>query len=210
MRAFASVGLLALVIAPTAAFAATDCSGPLVQQPLALPATAVAPVASELGSRTSQLGMPSGVLAQAPDVSQSLDHVLLRLRISNCRDIAKALPAAPVTVATAATAPGRPAEFHSERFTAAPIVDGRAFTVQLTESGLAVDVAADESALAAIRRVKPDVQYSCQQGFCGACRVRLVDGVVEHRDRVLTPDQHDDSMMICVSRAQGDSISVAL
>ena len=106
MRAFASVGLLALVIAPTAAFAATDCSGPLVQQPLALPATAVAPVASELGSRTSQLGMPSGVLAQAPDVSQSLDHVLLRLRISNCRDIAKALPAAPVTVATAATAPG--------------------------------------------------------------------------------------------------------
>lgn len=113
-------------------------------------------------------------------------------------------------VATAATAPGRPAEFHSERFTAAPIVDGRAFTVQLTESGLAVDVAADESALAAIRRVKPDVQYSCQQGFCGACRVRLVDGVVEHRDRVLTPDQHADSMMICVSRAQGDSISVAL
>ena len=106
MRAFASAGLLALVIAPTAAFAATDCSGPLVQQPLALPATAVAPVASELGSRTSQLGMPSGVLVQAPDVSQSLDHVLLRLRISNCRDIAKALPAAPVTVATAATAPG--------------------------------------------------------------------------------------------------------
>ena len=77
-----------------------------MQQPLALPATAVAPVASELGSRTSQLGMPSGVLVQAPDVSQSLDHVLLRLRISNCRDIAKALPAAPVTVATAATAPG--------------------------------------------------------------------------------------------------------
>ena len=68
MRAFASAGLLALVIAPTAAFAATDCSGPLVQQPLALPATAVAPVASELGSRTSRLGMPSGVLAQAPDV----------------------------------------------------------------------------------------------------------------------------------------------
>ncbi|MGX9673639.1 PDR/VanB family oxidoreductase [Mycobacterium sp. HM-7] len=113
-------------------------------------------------------------------------------------------------VATAAAEAGGTAEFHSERFSAAPIVDGRAFTVQLTESGVAVDVAADESALAAIRRVKPDVQYSCQQGFCGACRVRLVDGVVEHRDRVLTPDQHRDSMMICVSRAQGDSIAVAL
>jgi ferredoxin-NADP reductase len=112
--------------------------------------------------------------------------------------------------ATAAAEAGSTAEFHSERFSAAPIVDGRAFTVQLTESDLTVDVAADESALAAIRRVKPDVQYSCQQGFCGACRVRLVDGVVEHRDRVLTPDQHGDSMMICVSRAQSASISVAL
>ncbi|BBX83658.1 PDR/VanB family oxidoreductase [Mycolicibacterium aubagnense] len=113
-------------------------------------------------------------------------------------------------VATVAAGAGTTAEFHSERFSAAPIVDGRAFTVTLTESRLTVDVGADESALAAIRRVKPDVQYSCQQGFCGACRVQLVDGVVEHRDRVLTPDQHSDSMMICVSRAQGDSISVAL
>lgn len=113
-------------------------------------------------------------------------------------------------VATTAAGAGNTAEFHSERFGAAPIVDGRAFTVKLTESGLTVDVGAAESALAAIRQVKPDVQYSCQQGFCGACRVRLVDGVVEHRDRVLTPDQHSDSMMICVSRAQGDSISVAL
>lgn len=104
MRAIATAGLLALLIAPGAATAASDCSGSLVRQPLPLPATATAPVAAELGSRTSQLGMPSGVLVQAPDVSQSLDHVLLRLRINNCRDIAKALPPPAATVATAATA----------------------------------------------------------------------------------------------------------
>ena len=105
MRAFASAGLLALVIAPTAAFAATDCSGPLVQQPLALPATAVAPVASELGSRTSQLGMPSGVLAPGGDSAQSLDRVLLRLRIEGCRNVAKALPATPAAATPPATPP---------------------------------------------------------------------------------------------------------
>ncbi|HRF83378.1 MAG: hypothetical protein J0L89_01880 [Xanthomonadales bacterium] len=105
MRAFATAGLFALAIAPTAALAASDCSGPLVQSPLPLPATAVAPVAAELGSRASQLGMPSGVLVQAPDVSQSLDHVLLRLRISNCRDVAKALPPAATTVAASANDP---------------------------------------------------------------------------------------------------------
>ena len=112
MRAIATAGLLALVIAPSAAIAASNCSGPLVQQPLPLPATAIAPVAAELGSRTSQLGMPSGVLVQAPDVSQSLDHVLLRLRINNCRDIAKALPPVAATVvATAAASGGDPAAY---------------------------------------------------------------------------------------------------
>ncbi len=50
--------------------------------------------------------------------------------------------------------------------------------------------------------MKPDVRYSCQQGFCGACRVRVLDGDVEHRDRVLIGDEREDSMMICVSRAE--------
>lgn len=106
MRAFATAGLFALVSAPAIAIAAPDCRGPLVQAPLALPATVAAPVAAELGSRTSQLGMPSGVLAQPADVAQSLDHVLLRLRIVNCRDIAKALPAA-----RAVANPGDPAAY---------------------------------------------------------------------------------------------------
>lgn len=102
MRVLATAGLIVLAIAPVSASAAVqDCSGSLVQPSLPLPATVAAPVAAELGSRTSQLGMPSGVLVSAPDVSQSLDHVLLRLRISNCRDVAKALPAAAAVVAKA-------------------------------------------------------------------------------------------------------------
>ncbi|MDR3663982.1 MAG: oxidoreductase, partial [Mycobacterium sp.] len=48
------------------------------------------------------------------------------------------------------------------------------------------------------------------QGFCGACRVAVLDGDVEHRDRVLTPGQRTDSMMICVSRAAGDAITIDL
>ncbi len=106
MRAFATAGLFGLVIAPAIAIAAPDCRGPLVQGPLALPATVTVPVAAELGSRTSQLGMPSGVLAQPVDPAQSLDRVLLRLRIVNCRDIAKALPAE-----RAVANPGDPAAY---------------------------------------------------------------------------------------------------
>ncbi len=95
MRAFVAAGLIGLAYVPAAAIAATDCSGPMVQAPLPLPATAAAPVAPELGSRTSQLGMPSGVLAPVADPAQSLDRVLLRLRIEGCRNIARAMPASP-------------------------------------------------------------------------------------------------------------------
>jgi hypothetical protein len=97
MRAFIAAGLLGLAFAPSAAMAAANCSGSMVQPPLPLPATGLAPVAAELGSRSLQLGMPTGVLAPANDPAQSLDRVLLRLRIEGCRSIAKALPAAAPT-----------------------------------------------------------------------------------------------------------------
>ncbi|MGV9794632.1 PDR/VanB family oxidoreductase [Gordonia sp. NPDC003422] len=93
-------------------------------------------------------------------------------------------------------------ELHSERFSPPPVLGGTPFTVRLDRSALDVEVAADETVLAAVRRVKPDVRYCCQQGFCGACRVRVLDGDVEHRDRVLIGDEREDSMMICVSRAE--------
>ncbi|WP_028917793.1 hypothetical protein [Pseudoxanthomonas sp. J35] len=93
MRALAAA-FFGLALMPAAAIAAPDCSGSSLQQPLPLASTAVVPVAMELGSRTSQLGMPSGVLTPEFDSAQSLDRVLLRLRIENCRNVAKALPAA--------------------------------------------------------------------------------------------------------------------
>lgn len=90
----------------------------------------------------------------------------------------------------------------SERFSALPVVGGAPFTVELARTGATVEVAANESALTAIRRVLPDVRYSCQQGFCRTCTCRVLDGDVEHRDRhVLVGAERADSMLICVSRA---------
>jgi ferredoxin len=49
----------------------------------------------------------------------------------------------------------------------------------------------------------PDVAYSCQQGFCGSCNVRVLSGRVEHRDHILLDEQRSESMQICVSRCDG-------
>ncbi|KQY57116.1 oxidoreductase [Nocardioides sp. Root140] len=99
---------------------------------------------------------------------------------------------------------------HSERFSAPPVVGGRPFEVHLARTGVTVPVGAEESALAAIRREVPGVRYSCQQGFCGSCKHAVLKGDVEHRDTKLRPAERDDSMLICVSRAAGDSLTIDL
>lgn len=95
-------------------------------------------------------------------------------------------------------------ELHFERFTAAPVVDGAPFAVTIRSSGARVDVGAEETLLAALRDAGVPAPYSCGQGFCGTCRTRVLDGVVEHRDTLLTdPERAAGVMLTCVSRAPG-------
>ncbi|MFJ3964088.1 PDR/VanB family oxidoreductase [Streptomyces sp. NPDC090036] len=104
-----------------------------------------------------------------------------------------------------------PAAVHLERFSpAAEPGPGRAFTVELRRSGRVVEVAADESALAAVRRELPDTPYSCEQGFCGTCQHRVLAGGVDHRDELLTDQEREDSMLLCVSRAKEDRLVLDL
>ncbi|MBB3037359.1 PDR/VanB family oxidoreductase [Hoyosella altamirensis] len=93
------------------------------------------------------------------------------------------------------------ASLHMERFSAAPVRGGAPFQIMLARTGSTVDVAADETALAAIRRAFPGVAYSCQQGFCGSCKTRVLHGDVDHRDRLLTEPERQHSMLTCVSRS---------
>ncbi|MEV6505511.1 PDR/VanB family oxidoreductase [Streptomyces sp. NPDC051642] len=97
-----------------------------------------------------------------------------------------------------------------ERFAPRTAPDGSrgdaAFEVELRRSGRTLTVSADSTVLAAVRAELPDTLYSCEQGFCGTCRQRVVEGEVEHRDELLTDAERDDSMLICVSRARGERI----
>ncbi|MEU6558688.1 PDR/VanB family oxidoreductase [Nocardia nova] len=99
---------------------------------------------------------------------------------------------------------------HTERFSAPPVQHGKPFRIALRRSGRTVDVAADESALAAIGRVLPDAPYSCRQGFCGTCAVTVRAGAVDHRDRRLTDAERETTMLTCVSRAAGDTLELDL
>ncbi|MGK2854509.1 MAG: PDR/VanB family oxidoreductase [Microbacteriaceae bacterium] len=95
-------------------------------------------------------------------------------------------------------------ELHIERFSPLPVVDGAPFEVELARTAEVLAVGANQSMLSALREVRPDIGYSCQQGFCGTCVQHVVAGEVEHRDVTLTDAQRGlGQMLVCVSRAKG-------
>jgi ferredoxin-NADP reductase len=110
---------------------------------------------------------------------------------------------APMLTAIRAALVGRDdVELHFERFAAAPVVDGTNFTATVASTGTTVTVRPDETLLSALQREHVAAPYSCQQGFCGTCRTRVINGVVQHRDTLLTePEQAAGMMLTCLSRA---------
>lgn len=97
-------------------------------------------------------------------------------------------------------------QVHLERFTPRASAPGAAFEVELRRSGRTLTVPADSSVLAAVRAELPNTLYSCEQGFCGTCRQRVLEGEVDHRDELLTDAERGGSMLICVSRARSERL----
>ncbi|PWI18794.1 oxidoreductase [Streptomyces sp. Act143] len=97
-------------------------------------------------------------------------------------------------------------QVHLERFTPRAAAPGAAFEVELRRSGRTLTVPGDSSVLAAVRAELPDTLYSCEQGFCGTCQQRVLEGEVDHRDELLTDAERGDSMLICVSRARSERL----
>ncbi|MFJ3668276.1 PDR/VanB family oxidoreductase [Streptomyces sp. NPDC090106] len=95
---------------------------------------------------------------------------------------------------------------HVERFTPRAERGGSAFEVELRRSGRTLTVAADSTVLAAVRAELPNTLYSCEQGFCGTCQQRVLEGEVDHRDELLTDGERAESMLICVSRARSERL----
>lgn len=107
MRRIVFASLISIAAVP-ALQAAPNCTGSLVPPPLPARPNVAAPVTPEFAANATQLGAPSGVLAHAFDEAQSVDRVLLRLRIEGCQNVAKALPSASAPIAAGSPAAYKP------------------------------------------------------------------------------------------------------
>ena len=84
----------------------------------------------------------------------------------------------------------------------------KAFKVRLACSGAVIEVPTTMTILEALRAHGLDVPSSCETGTCGTCRTKLLAGEADHRDLVLAEHDRADNIMICVSRARSDEITI--
>jgi ferredoxin-NADP reductase len=113
-------------------------------------------------------------------------------------------------------------DLHVERFTggtatATPLVPADpqtadSFEVELRRTGRTLTVPADRSILDVVREVAPDVLWSCEEGYCGTCETKVLEGTPEHRDTLLTEREREESetMMICVGRSRSPRLVLDL
>jgi ferredoxin-NADP reductase len=97
------------------------------------------------------------------------------------------------------------APLHYERFGPPPVVDGVPFELELARSQRVLSVPANRSALDVMLDRDSTTAYSCQQGFCGTCKVKVLGGQVDRRGRTV---EGDDEMLVCVSRAKSGRVVI--
>jgi vanillate monooxygenase ferredoxin subunit len=102
---------------------------------------------------------------------------------------------------------------HVERFTAklaAPLLD-KVFEVKIASTGKTYKIAGDKTVSGALEEQGVKIATSCEQGMCGTCKVKVLEGEVDHRDKRLSDAQRAEGYFLaCVSRGKGDMLVLDL
>jgi ferredoxin-NADP reductase len=113
----------------------------------------------------------------------------------------------------AATADLPSSRVHIERFTAAApaAVDG-GYLIELARTGRTLAVPPGKTILQTLLDDGIDVPCSCMEGVCGTCETRVLAGLPEHRDGVLSREEREagNTMMICCSGAKSERLVLDL
>lgn len=105
---------------------------------------------------------------------------------------------------------------HVERFSA--VVPPKAetpcgaFEVVLKRSGRSFNIASGQSMYDVFQANDIKVEFSCKEGICGACETKVLEGIPEHRDSVLSKSERasNKTMMVCVSGCKGERLVLDL
>lgn len=98
------------------------------------------------------------------------------------------------------------AQLHYEFFGAEVAKSDRdaSFEVKLASSGRIIPVPKDKTVTQALAEAGVEILMSCEQGVCGTCLTRVLEGVPDHKDSYLTPEEQaaNDQFLPCCSRSK--------
>lgn len=111
------------------------------------------------------------------------------------------------------TADRDPALVHLERF--APREEkavGGGFVVELARSGRQFLIRPGETILDRLLAEGLYPPHSCREGVCGQCETRVIEGIPDHRDAILSPAERaaGRTMMICRSGSKSPRLVLEL
>ena len=144
------------------------------------------------------------------DMSRSLDLRPILAERKNREHLYCCGPRPLMEAVRAMTDHWSPTAVHFEAFSDAEThkADDKPFKVKLARSGAVIEVPTDKTILEVLREHGLDVPSSCETGTCGTCRTKMLAGEADHRDLVLAEHERKDTIMICVSRARSDEITI--
>ncbi|MHA7685617.1 PDR/VanB family oxidoreductase [Cupriavidus sp. PET2-C1] len=103
---------------------------------------------------------------------------------------------------------------HREYFSAqkGAIAGNSAFQVRLASSGRVINVRAEQTVVEALGACGIEIQTSCEQGICGTCLTRVLEGDPDHRDAYLTDEERtaNDQFLPCCSRSRTPILTLDL
>lgn len=110
-------------------------------------------------------------------------------------------------VLTTAQAKGWASEDVHYEFFGAEVIKSEqdeSFEVKLASSGKVVLVPKDWTVVQALAHAGVIVETSCEQGVCGTCLTRVLEGLPDHKDVYLMPEEHalNDQFTPCCSRSK--------
>jgi tetrachlorobenzoquinone reductase len=116
----------------------------------------------------------------------------------------------PMLTAFEAAAASRPKHnVHVEYFTPkAEAATSGGFWVELARSGEEYYIPEGKKILEVLYEAGVDVDYSCELGICGECVTRVISGIPEHRDSVLSEEEQaaNDKVMICCAGCKSERL----
>lgn len=101
---------------------------------------------------------------------------------------------------------------HSEAFGAGELDAGEPFAVNLSRSGVKLEVPAGVSLLETLENAGKTIPNMCRKGICGECALPVLRGKPQHRDLYLTDEEkaENTTIMCCVSRSLDEELELDL